>query len=96
LCPRDQHGRATASSQMTWSDVGEGLLVSGGMYLVDDGTAAVAFDGVGADGKMWRAEGVPQWLQWEFVGLGDEGHRLQNSSSRVRIAGYGITARPGK
>lgn len=100
LCPEDAHGRATASSAMGVRDSADGLLRADGAaraHGLDEGMARVAFDGVGADGKVWRAEeGVPQWLQYEFVELGDEGHRLQNGSRRVRIAGYGITARPGR
>ena len=58
--------------------------------------AAKAFDGVLHDGGVWRAsEGMPQWLQYEFVGYGDAEHRLPaDEQRRVRIAGYGITPRP--
>jgi len=96
VCPRDPLGRVTASSEMSAAEMMEEGLLAVGEYPEDYGRARGAFDGVGGDGKVWQAgEGVPQWLQFEFVGLGDEGHRLSPDSGRVRVAGYGITARPG-
>jgi hypothetical protein len=91
ICPHDAKGKASASSESVVSDSGDKAAT-----LADDGRASIAFDGLSADGNVWRAKaGMPQWLQFEFVSLGDSGFRLPEGSNRVRVAGYGITARPG-
>jgi len=91
VCPRDTQGHASASSESMARDAGDNAAT-----LADDGKASIAFDGQAADGNVWRAEeGMPQWLQFEFVSMGDSGFRLPEGSNRVQVAGYGITARPG-
>jgi len=38
---------------------------------------------------------MPQYIQYEFVSLGNAGHRLEYGANRVDVAGYSITARSG-
>ena len=109
LCASDSHGRASASSENTVADdqlrsasgnraAPRGSTASARMTTkAGDGTAAMAFDGIRGDGTVWRAsEGMPQWLQFEFLDLGQAGFRLPaDASKRVQIAGYGITPRSG-
>jgi hypothetical protein len=97
LCPLYPDSRVSASSEAGAESATDPNtdVRQGAPLLAYHGMGSNAFDGVGGEGMMWHAkEGMPQWLQIEFVG-GEKGFRLPDGSSRVQIAGYGITPRAG-